>query len=162
MWDQKWALKTGPQKKQKSSPIGDWILDLKINSLVLLPTELSGKVTIITDAKVDNPLVESNHRPHHDYQMQQSGVRGTGGASISIYRVWAKMSQLDSTGNHIGISKEGFRRFKSCLTRRGSVDHTGVVFVVILHRKREVPGLNVLFIWLYPSFWERDTGNRVI
>ena len=69
--------------------------------------------------------------PRGPGKMQQSGVRGTGGASNSIYRVWAKMGQLHSTGNHVGISNEGFRRFKSWMTRRGSVDHTGVGFVVI-------------------------------
>eukprot|EP00985_Skeletonema_marinoi_P024209 scaffold16709_cov127-Skeletonema_marinoi.AAC.1 len=69
--------------------------------------------------------------PRGPGKMQQSVVRGTGGASNSIYRVWAKMGQLNSTGNHVGISNEGFRRFKSWMTRRGSVDHTGVGFVVI-------------------------------
>ena len=51
--------------------------------------------------------------PRGPGKMQQSGVRGTGGASNSIYRVWAKMGQLGSTGNHVGINNEAFRRFKS-------------------------------------------------
>ena len=67
--------------------------------------------------------------PSGPQSVERSGIDGPGGALLTLFIKLPKITQAISTRKNVGISNEGFRRFKSgppCRILIPTVEHTGI------------------------------------